>query len=90
MSTPTADAPKPDSLQATWDFCWDIFTNHYADGSGTATRKEFWTWWLAKVIVGYGSLLIFAPVGVLVVLALVIPTLALGARRLHETGRSGW
>jgi uncharacterized membrane protein YhaH (DUF805 family) len=83
-------APKPGSLQSIWDFCIDIVTNHYADGSGTATRREFWTFWLAKAIVVYGSLIIFAPAGVILGLGLIVPALALGARRLHETGRSGW
>jgi uncharacterized membrane protein YhaH (DUF805 family) len=43
-----------------------------------------------KLIVGYGPLLIFAPAGVAITLGVFIPKLALGSRRLHETGRPGW
>jgi uncharacterized membrane protein YhaH (DUF805 family) len=42
------------------------------------------------VITGYASLVIIPPVGVIIILGAIIPTLALGARRLQETGRSGW
>ena len=62
----TTVAPRPGSLQATWDLCWDIVTNHYADFSGTADRRTFWTFWLAQLIIGYGSLIIFAPAGVVI------------------------
>jgi uncharacterized membrane protein YhaH (DUF805 family) len=30
------------------------------------------------------------PLGLIATLALIIPNLAVGARRLHDTGRSGW
>lgn len=88
--TTTAAAPRPGSIQSIWNLCRDIVTNHYADFSGTTDRRTFWTFWLAKVIVCYASLVIFAPAGVSIILGAIIPTLALGARRLHETGRSGW
>jgi uncharacterized membrane protein YhaH (DUF805 family) len=34
--------------------------------------------------------IVFAPAAVLLGLGLIIPAFALGARRLHETGKSGW
>jgi hypothetical protein len=50
----------------------------------------FWTFYFFQLIVGYGLLIIAAPVGVIVALGLLIPKIAITARRLHETGHSGW
>ena len=65
--------------------------SQYAVFRGRASRSQFW-WFmlfcvlavtLAEAIVGEGF-------SGLVTLALVLPTLALTARRLHDIGRSGW
>jgi uncharacterized membrane protein YhaH (DUF805 family) len=75
----------------------------YADFNGRARRSEFWFFILFTAIVGIvGSILdaIFGlrggafggtgPIQGLLELAVLVPTLAAGARRLHDTGRSGW
>lgn len=93
MTTPftATPAPKADASIATiWNHCWDIVTNHYADATGTATRREFFTFYLSKLVVCFVLLIVLAPLGVIAGLGLLIPTFALGARRLHETGKSGW
>ncbi len=65
--------------------------SQYAVFRGRASRPQFW-WFmlfcvlavsLAEAIVGEGF-------SGLVTLALVLPTLAVTARRLHDIGRSGW
>lgn len=73
----------------------------YIDFSGRSTRAEFW-WWtlfcmLAIMIAALLNDMLGLPSsedgGVLdgvVSLILLIPTLAVGARRLHDIGRSGW
>lgn len=68
----------------------------YADFTGRARRSEYWFWALALGIV-YLVFVILASIadafwvlGLLVDLALLVPTLAVGARRLHDTDRSGW
>ncbi len=62
----------------------------YADFKGRAGRPEFW-WFILATIVGS---LVLSMVSVLLSnvfsLALLVPTLAVGARRLHDTGKSGW
>ena len=73
------------------------FVQKYADFHGRAGRPEFWWFTLAVVLatlVGgliddelLGGRSIFEG---LVGLATVIPSLAVGARRLHDTDRSGW
>ena len=62
----------------------------YADFSGRATRSEYWWFVLCEVLIlGIASLISDTLPGLLA-LALVLPALAVGARRLHDTGRSGW
>lgn len=67
----------------------------YAVFSGRARRKEYWMFTLFYLIfeivfmaVGY-AIDFPALVGVLVV-ALLLPSLAVTVRRLHDTDRSGW
>ncbi|MBC7679022.1 MAG: DUF805 domain-containing protein [Pseudorhodobacter sp.] len=68
----------------------------YADFSGRARRSEYWFWTLA-VFLGYvvAAILtqiagIFEVLLVLFYLAVLVPTIAVGVRRLHDTGKSGW
>lgn len=74
----------------------------YAVFDGRATRKEYWMFVLWSTIV---YIVLAAIVGILTVnlnsylfllidvaywLAIILPTLGVGIRRLHDTGRSGW
>jgi uncharacterized membrane protein YhaH (DUF805 family) len=68
----------------------------YVTFSGRAARSEYWFFFLfqlAAIIIG---MIVDAVLGTqmivyaLVVLALLLPTLAVGIRRLHDTNRSGW
>ena len=64
--------------------------------SGRASRSEYWFFVLFQFLVGVGIglvMLVVPPLEVLTViveLAFFIPNLAAGARRLHDTGKSGW
>ncbi len=61
----------------------------YATFSGRAPRSEFWWWYLFTWIVGI--VLGWVPfVGLIFQLAVLLPTFAVTARRLHDTNRSGW
>jgi uncharacterized membrane protein YhaH (DUF805 family) len=66
----------------------------YADFKGRARRKEYWTFMLVNFVVVFALALIEGrrtPVlGYLYSFALIVPTLAVGVRRLHDTGRNGW
>jgi uncharacterized membrane protein YhaH (DUF805 family) len=65
--------------------------------AGRAARPEFWWWilavWLAEIVVGLilgrgnGFLAFIAYV---IYLILWLATIAVGCRRLHDTGKSGW
>jgi len=68
----------------------------YSDFTGRARRSEYWYWSLA-VALGYLVAVILSAVArpllflaVIFYLGILIPTLAVGVRRLHDTGRSGW
>jgi len=74
----------------------------YADFNGRARRTEYWMFFLFNMIftiiamvldnvlgiamgeIGYG------PLYGIYVLALFLPGLAVGVRRLHDVGKSGW
>ena len=63
----------------------------YADFNGRASRPEFWWFALACFLVAVVfNLLRLELLGALVNLALLLPSLAVGSRRLHDIGTSGW
>jgi len=62
----------------------------YADFTGRASRPEFWWFFLFCFLVG-GVLSAFSTaLSGIFALITIVPRLAVGARRLHETNRSGW
>lgn len=67
----------------------------YATFSGRAHRSEFWFFVLFHFIVTIVANIIDAVIGLPIVggiyfLASFLPAIAVTARRLHDTGRSGW
>jgi uncharacterized membrane protein YhaH (DUF805 family) len=69
--------------------------SQYANFNGRARRSEYWFWVLATVIASIVALVIDMIIGVqivqwILVLATIVPNLAVGARRLHDTDKSGW
>lgn len=62
----------------------------YADFEGRAGRAEYWWFTLFVVLVSAAMTLIHDVLGGLSLVFFAVPFLAAGARRLHETGRSGW
>lgn len=64
---------------------------NYFNFKGIATRSEFWYFHLINIIAI--GVLTFASAGVLGMLyniVAIIPALSIGARRLHDIGKSGW
>jgi uncharacterized membrane protein YhaH (DUF805 family) len=76
---------------------------NYADLTGRAPRAEYW-WYILGIIIAAvvlsviegavglkGMVLgLYGPLTCLLMLATIVPSLAVGARRLHDTNRSGW
>ena len=75
----------------------------YIDFTGRSARAEFW-WWLLFLVVANIALSVadkltsnfptFGPIGGelrgLFILATLIPSFAVGVRRLHDINRTGW
>lgn len=82
----------------------DVIKNKYATFTGRARRQEFWMYFLVVAIIEIALSIIFSILGSiagvfsiigsfiigLFGLVIIIPTLALWMRRLHDTGKSGW
>jgi uncharacterized membrane protein YhaH (DUF805 family) len=74
----------------------------YADFTGRARRKEYWLYTLLLIVALYavifvesmvglgGMFLTYGALSLLLMLGTLIPSIAVGVRRLHDTGRSGW
>ena len=63
---------------------------HYFDFRSRSTRAEYW-WWVLFVILTQQALnVVNIRIGILFGLAVLIPGLALGTRRLHDINKSGW
>ena len=69
------------------------------DWSGRAGRPEFWWWYLAALIANFVSYIVFDAIightigqliGFVISIAILIPTLAVASRRLHDTDKSAW
>jgi uncharacterized membrane protein YhaH (DUF805 family) len=68
----------------------------YADFSGRATRTQYWMFILIYmiiyfVLVAIDSFVLGMPaLSSIFTLASIIPSISIAARRLHDTGRTGW
>jgi uncharacterized membrane protein YhaH (DUF805 family) len=74
----------------------------YADFTGRARRKEYWMFYLFYVLAFIALTIVDAVLGMynadagigllggLFALASFVPSIAIAARRLHDTNRSGW
>lgn len=67
----------------------------YAVFSGRARRKEYWMFALFNIIASFilgmvDGVLGTAILGIIYSLAVLIPSIAVAVRRLHDTDRSGW
>jgi uncharacterized membrane protein YhaH (DUF805 family) len=67
----------------------------YTDFSTRARRKDYWMFILFYVIFYIVTSIIDGVLGTVFItlifsLAMLIPSISIGARRLHDTGRTGW
>jgi uncharacterized membrane protein YhaH (DUF805 family) len=67
----------------------------YAVFGGRASRTEYWFFVLVNIVVATLLVCVDTAIGtrlpdLLYGLAVIVPGLAAGCRRLHDTGRSGW
>ena len=68
----------------------------YADFNGRAPRAEYWWFYLGSVVVQIPLSIIdkafgeWSPLSNLFGLAILLPTIAVSIRRLHDVDRTGW
>ena len=96
IETATSELPKVSFPQAV-----KLGFKNYFKFSGRATRAEYWWWLLFTVLTGIGLDVVDTLactmgdsgqglLGFLFKLATIIPSFALGVRRLHDINRTGW
>lgn len=67
----------------------------YADFTGRARRSEYWYWSLATFLVSVvlqvlnQASVLFNILGFVFALAVIVPSIAVGVRRLHDIDRAG-
>src|SRR5690349_16329796 len=62
----------------------------YATFDGTARRSEYWWFALFYLVANLVLSEISTTLGGIFALAMIIPSIAVATRRLHDTDRSGW
>ena len=67
-----------------------VCLSKYATFTGRASRPEFWWFVLFQILISIAGSLLGDVVSGLVAIGLLLPGLAVGARRLHDIGKSGW
>ena len=73
-----------------------VVLENYANFAGRARRAEYWWFTLANILaivvlaVLMAAAKIFVVLYVIYALALIIPSIAVTIRRLHDTDKSGW
>jgi uncharacterized membrane protein YhaH (DUF805 family) len=74
----------------------EVVTKKYAAFSGRARRTEYWMFVLFFILIAIGLGIVDALIGTggilygIFALGLLVPSIAVCIRRLHDTGRSGW
>jgi len=62
----------------------------FFDFNGRASRPEYWWFYLFTLLLSWGSILVDNSILSLWLIVLFFPAISAGARRLHDTNRSGW
>ncbi len=71
----------------TWYF--EVLKN-YAEFEGRADREEFWQFMLINLMIDIPLYFTHYSMWAVYTAAVLLPTLAVSVRRLHDIGRTGW
>ena len=97
----STSAGRPAHMMGFSDAVQNVLMNNYANLNGRASRSEYWWFVLFNFIVNIvtfvidltlGSMITYdmGYVGLIAFLALLLPTVSVSVRRLHDIGKSGW
>ena len=92
---------RPPHMMGFSDAVQNVLMNNYANLDGRASRSEYWWFVLFNFIVNIvtfvidltlGSMITYdmGYVGFIALLALLLPSISVSVRRLHDIGKSGW
>lgn len=71
------------------DWYMDVLRN-YAAFDGRAGREEFWHFTLFNCVISIALFFTFNELWAVYTVVVLIPTIAVSVRRLHDLDRSGW
>lgn len=77
------------------DWYKKVVLKDYATFTGRATRSEYWYFALINFLISIvlniiGAAMNFPFLGTIYALAVLVPGIAAGVRRMHDVGKSGW
>ena len=74
------------------DYNWYFHVwKNYGNFEGRASRKEYWNFVLFNFLVTLILALVSAGIlSVIYVILVIVPSVAVAVRRLHDVGKSGW
>jgi uncharacterized membrane protein YhaH (DUF805 family) len=73
-----------------------VVKDNYANFGGRARRKEYWMFVLFNMLFVFAALIVdfilgtFPLLYVVYILGIILPSIAVTVRRLHDVGKSGW
>ncbi|OEG71449.1 hypothetical protein ATZ36_02780 [Candidatus Endomicrobiellum trichonymphae] len=80
-------------------YFWDVISNHYVDFDGRASLAQFWYFMLINFVLKFVWVFFYKFVFIgciasifdfLMDAILILPSISIVTRRLHDTNRSGW
>jgi uncharacterized membrane protein YhaH (DUF805 family) len=97
---PVAAGSRDINQGSTMDWYLKVLKNYF-NFEGRARRKEYWMFLLISVLISAGlgivdgitglkSSMGIGALGGLYSLAVIVPSISVAARRLHDIGKSGW
>ena len=92
---------RPAHIMSFTDAVTNVVINNYVNFEGRASRSEYWWFILFNIIVNIitfaidstlGTMITYdmGYVGLIALLALLLPSISVNVRRLHDIGKSGW
>ena len=93
---------RPAHIMSFTDAVQNVVMNNYANWDGRASRSEYWWFTLFNLIINIVTDIIDSSLGMgmiaygvgyagfIALLALLLPSIGVSVRRLHDLGKSGW
>ncbi len=78
-----------------FDYYKKVVFENYANFEGRARRAEYWYFVLFNIIISFalgfiGGMINFEFLSTIYSLAVLVPSIAVAIRRMHDVGKSGW